>query len=329
MNKNYYDDLLERFIDIIESGCYQGEVKSGRNGSVYFFSGDLFGGNHIVKRSNIKIDFEFYANEIIGLSDLENRFGKLVSVPKTYTSYSSKYSDTYLLQEKVDGRELYFNDNKSFVNFLKGEFDVDKINDKRIRNAFINCKFINDIITSNEWLLSLSDSEIDMLVADIMGLQMNCAYSMPDILGSNVLVDFDKKSQDFYHIINNHQQAYNFDCKPYSKAFFDVKKEKSGEQLLCAILRLLSENINLNLMLKNDEDIKNYNSKLWNNGAKNNAEIVHDVVIRFVKSINRVAYNPCVDREFFDHHNVSQFLYALFNLNGKLAQDVKDNIMIR
>ncbi len=149
--------------------------------------------------------FDAYCSEVQSLA----RSGKMVAniyawqkVPNIghYTKGDKNFFQYFILEERVPGRELY-------VGYLEDAFSIvsDLCSEEEFKKALTNdgskslykeiiSKYIFDYIQMNEFLESLSDSELSKFIEDAYSMYKNGSASFPDLFPHNILVDKNSNS---------------------------------------------------------------------------------------------------------------------------------------
>lgn len=197
-----YGSMLLNLIPFLKSMPY----KCGGEGVAYFY-GDQF----VIKEYCEAVDwesfdevFDTYCSEIQEYSNMGFNVPKIYSWLKipNFEYYSAgkknKYK-YYILEEKVDGRNLYYGFLEEFYPICSKKFD------KREFMRSIGCpdlnlptyteivrEFLRDYVEINEFLESVSETELSDFIVSAYNIHMTSKQGEPDLFPANVFVKENK-----------------------------------------------------------------------------------------------------------------------------------------
>lgn len=200
------EQKLEFLISIIPT-LKKFKTVSGHEGNAYFIGDDLvvkeYVGNY--KNSNLLEEiFDVYCQEIQGFASKGYLVPQVfawtkVEPKKSFFSSAEKYPKYYILEERIQGRNLYLISLKNCYSLFDEELSLKSFN-KVLNKPEINPllyremvrEYINDYISVNEFIEAMPDSDLDEFVMSVAKMFEEGKYSAPDVHGRNVFMS-DKK----------------------------------------------------------------------------------------------------------------------------------------
>ena len=191
--------------------------KKGGEGTAYFI-GDRFVVKEYIKQNPcIKEEvfdelFEYYFKEMKEFAEkgcCVPKFYSWLKIPNSNRLMERKAAHEmpfkyYILQEKVQGRSLYYNINEidDFYDLIKHlcsfEYFSEMCEDFNFGSESLRVEilktYILDYIMVNEMIESMSENELEKFILSGHEMSLNGKYSMPDIYRRNVIIDSSKLS---------------------------------------------------------------------------------------------------------------------------------------
>ena len=217
--------------------------EKGAEGTVYFID-DKFIVKEYLKPAVIgsvaTVDFnkvfDLYCVEIKGFADKGYLVPKIYAwtkiQPKNNIFSKDVYPRCYILEERINGRALYLPKLSSCDELFKDLVSKNKfynIMDNPNSNMVIYKemvkRYISDYIFSNEYIISMSDNDLDAFISSIGNMFEEAEYGLPDVHSANVLMSDNKLI-----LIDNYMAVKK------DNAFFD---EQTVEDFLLARLSIL------------------------------------------------------------------------------------------
>ena len=214
-----YDDVL---LDLIPYLKYFQFVEGGE-GKAYFIPNGYVVKEYSKVAENDLFDkyFEAYAREIQGFSKQSlvvpniyawNKIPQVVvnrNVPKIQYNY-------YILEERIKGRPIFSGPIEDIFHLCTDLCDENQFN-KVAANPYLNGalyneiakRFVNDYISMNQSIESLSDADIERFVMSVYHMFEKGENSSPDMYPSNVLLTPEKQLCIIdNHLISKTEDAY-------------------------------------------------------------------------------------------------------------------------
>lgn len=327
---NGHENNNENFKDLIEQIFCNGDkysFLSGSEGKAFFV-----GEKYVCKC------FEFFRLEDKSVDILENEFfdnyvGEIkkfnemgLNFPKIYAHevfYKDRKKYLYVLQEKIEGRQMFFNAPKDayllcrdflskeeFFNIFEYKNNNSKLYDEVMR------RYIVDFIDMNEKFLSLSDSAVEKYVISAYEILKNCYFSHPDLSSGNVIMGNDSLS-----IIDNTMPniSYKYDSK-----------EELDDATMFQIVRLFSACVFANKYRKTAIparfDREFYVGEFMALIEKNRL-LSKAAIIRLIDTANKCLDNPKISPAVKSQIIKNTLEYAL--CNDKMTDEVMSHIFER
>lgn len=190
MSQQKYDEMLASLIPNLN----QFSFKRGGEGRVYFVDENFVVKRYSPKTKSIDGSFEKYCKE------MQNFYELGLSVPRIYSyanisDMSSPFCGLYFLEERVKGRELFFNGEierayeicKHFCS--KKEF-VEAVKSKKGELfELIVYTYLNDFYSTNSSLENVKIDVVENLILSDFDMLESGKYSLPDVQPFNIFFD--------------------------------------------------------------------------------------------------------------------------------------------
>ena len=180
--------------------------EKGAEGTVYFIDDKFIVKEYLspavigtVAEVDFNKVFDLYCEEIKGFSDKGYSVPKIYSwtkiQPKNKIFSKDVYPRCYILEERINGRALYLPKLSSCDELFKDLVSKNKfynIMDNPNSNTVIYKemvkRYISDYILANEYIISMSDNDLDAFISSIGNMFEEAEYGLPDVHASNVLM---------------------------------------------------------------------------------------------------------------------------------------------
>ena len=280
--------------------------EKGAEGSVYFIDDKFIVKEYLrpaISNNVVEVDFnkvfDLYCEEIKSFSDKGYLVSKIYSwtkiQPKNNIFSKDVYPRCYILEERINGRGLYLPKLsscdelfKDLVSKNKFHNIMDNPNSNMVIYKEMVKRYISDYIFSNEYIISMSDNDLDAFILSIGNMFEEAEYGLPDVHSSNVLMADNKLI-----LIDNYMAVKK------DNALFD---EQTVEDFLIARLSILfgaNEKV-LKLgaknNLSNDLEIKNL--------IEQNSLFCYAALEKILKSMKR-----CLNGKTVESHRVLHTAY--------------------
>lgn len=224
LSKEECDKILLKLVPHLDSF----KAEKGTEGTAYFI-----GDKYVVKKYNnekkwevLEDIFEQYCSETREFAEKGYCIPKIyawLKVPRKHSIFQSKRSwyydydyDYYILEDKAEGRELFFKNLESVYFMFKDEYSRKKYNailgapnEHLLDFSHVIKTYISDFVRINHFFESMSDGMLENFVESIYFMFLNGKYSAPDVHSKNVITDFkDVKIIDNY--MARRRENYNF-----------------------------------------------------------------------------------------------------------------------
>lgn len=264
-NANYYDEYLLSLVPKLR----QFPSKSGGEGTAYFID-DKF----VVKEMLYKFDeniFSFVFNDYC--AEMQKFAKQGYKVPKIYSwlqipNEKKLWTENeylyYILEERVPGREIYFNSVNEIYELCKHLCSKDEFEGEWINNKFtpllkkIYETYIKDYIETNEKVESMSDADLEKFFDTIFVAADDARYYFPDLNFRNIMID-----KDQINLIDLRSTCDNnlADMKKHVKheiVIFDLIKVMYNNYELSKIIskNIISDHQIINLLEENNKLVK-------------------------------------------------------------------------